>query len=46
LPSNGFSHPLPFVYALNRMMKGWREKSERERDHPRTLSDYYPYIMR
>ncbi|MGB2844149.1 MAG: hypothetical protein WBC02_04790 [Candidatus Aminicenantaceae bacterium] len=28
LPSNGFSHPLPFVYALNRLTKEWREKSE------------------
>jgi len=24
LPSNGFSHPLPFVYALNSLKKGWR----------------------
>jgi len=27
-PSNGFSHPLPFVYALNRLREEWREKSE------------------
>ena len=34
-----FFHPLPFVYALNRLKKGWREKSERERDSPRILND-------
>jgi len=28
-----FFHPLPFVYALNRMMKEWREKSERKLRH-------------
>ncbi|MBL7084293.1 MAG: hypothetical protein ISS41_11790 [Candidatus Aminicenantes bacterium] len=26
-------------------MKVWREKSERERNHPRILSDYYPNKM-
>ncbi|MBC8359008.1 MAG: hypothetical protein H8E54_08690 [Candidatus Aminicenantes bacterium] len=45
LPSNGFFHPLSFAYALNRLMKGWREKSEGERDHSRILYDYYPHKM-
>jgi hypothetical protein len=28
-----------------RAKKGWREKSEREQDHSRILSDYYPHKM-
>ncbi|MBL7082312.1 MAG: hypothetical protein ISS41_01620 [Candidatus Aminicenantes bacterium] len=41
LPSNGFFHPLPFAYAFKKLMKGWREKSEGERDHSRIFSDNY-----